>query len=243
MSIFRSFSGLSSLHRPVYKVNTSLGARSLFFNAKSSEAKDQQQVPNPEGPESKADPEQRPDGNAASSPSGVEDLSEETILRIKGLEEQSKTLLEKVKDIDDRYKRALAETENTRIRMRKQIDDAKVYGIQNFCKDLLDVADVLGLALDTVPKDKLAGNSDLKSLFDGVQMTEKQLQGVFARHGLTKINPIGQKFDPNEHHAMFEAPIEGKEPGTVSVVTKLGYKLKERTIRPAMVGVVKAVDK
>lgn len=157
----------------------------------------------------------------------------------KKLIDENERLLEKVKEIDDKFKRALAEAENSRLRMRKQVDDAKIYGIQNFCKDLLDVADVLEKALEAVPQDRLAENEVLNNLFTGVQMTEKQLQSVFRRHGLLRINPIGEKFNPNEHHALFESAVAGKEPGTVAVVTKIGYKLQDRTIRPAMVGVVK----
>ncbi|KAJ6222953.1 hypothetical protein RDWZM_001498 [Blomia tropicalis] len=154
--------------------------------------------------------------------------------------EENKKLLDTVKDLDDKYKRALAETENTRIRMRKQMEDAKIYAIQGFCKDLLDVADVFNTAIESVPKEKVEGNSDFKNLFDGVIMTEQQLQAVFRRHGLVSLNPLGIKFNPNEHHALFEVEAEDKEPGTVSVVTKIGYKLHDRTIRPAMVGVVKS---
>lgn len=161
-------------------------------------------------------------------------------LDVKKLKEENANLLEKVKEIDDKFKRALADTENTRIRMRKQIEEAKVFGIQNFCKDLLDVADVLDKAIEFVPPEEVGKSEILKNLFTGVDMTSKQLQGVFRRHGLLPINPIGQKFNPNEHHALFEADDPGKEPGTVAVVTKIGYKLHERTIRPAMVGVVKA---
>lgn len=156
------------------------------------------------------------------------------------LVEENKKLLDSVKDLDDKYKRALAEAENTRVRMRKQLDDAKIYAVQSFCKDLLEVADVFNVAIESVPKDVVKGNADFKNLFDGVVMTEQQLQSVFRRHGLISINPIGVKFNPNEHHALFEVEAEGKEPGTVSVVTKIGYKLHDRTIRPAMVGVVKA---
>lgn len=153
---------------------------------------------------------------------------------------ENEKLVEKVKEIDDKFKRALAEAENSRIRMRKQVEEAKIYGIQSFCKDLLDVADVLEKALETVPKDQLETNQALKDLYTGVQMTEQQLQAVFRRHGLLKLNPVGEKFNPNEHHALFESEVEGKEPGSVAVVTKIGYKLQDRTVRPAMVGVVKA---
>lgn len=158
----------------------------------------------------------------------------------KKLMDEKEQLLEKVKEIDDKFKRALAEAENSRIRMRKQVEDAKIYGIQNFCKDLLDVADVLEKAVESVPQERLAEDEILSNLFTGIQMTEQQLQSVFRRHGLLRINPVGEKFNPNEHHALFESVVDGKEPGTVAVVTKIGYKLQDRTIRPAMVGVVKS---
>ncbi|CAG2100399.1 unnamed protein product [Medioppia subpectinata] len=161
------------------------------------------------------------------------------------MKEENKKLVDLVAEIDDKYKRSLADAENTRIRMRRQVEEAKIYGIQAFCKDLLDVADVLHTAIDSVPiqaitHDNSEQNKALKSLYSGLQMTEKQLQSVFKRHGLIQMNPIGEKFDPNSHHALFEAVVADKEPGSVATVTKVGYKLHERTIRPAMVGVVKA---
>lgn len=156
------------------------------------------------------------------------------------LKEENEKLTARVIEIDDKFKRALAEGENTRVRMRRQIEEAKIYGIQSFCKDLLEVADVLEKAIDTVPKEEVDKNEILRNLFTGVQMTEKQLKSVFKRHGLSMINPVGEKFNPNEHHAMFEAEMSDREPGTVAEVIKIGYRLHERTIRPAMVGVVKA---
>ncbi|KAH6944923.1 hypothetical protein HPB50_006239 [Hyalomma asiaticum] len=139
----------------------------------------------------------------------------------------------------DKYKRSLAENENLRMRMQKQIEEARVFGIQKFCKDLLDVADVLSSALSSVPKEAVTpDNPHLQNLYTGLEMTEAQLQTVFRRHGLTQLNPVGMKFDPNEHQAVFVHHDETKEPGTVAVVSKIGYKLKDRTIRPAMVGVV-----
>lgn len=159
----------------------------------------------------------------------------------KKLVEENKKLIEQIKEIDDKYKRALAENENVRQRMKRQIDEAKQYGIQGFCKDLLDVADVLSKATESVPKDALSkDNIHLVNLYQGLQMTEAQFQSVFRRHSLTQINPLGEKFDPNQHEAMFEQVVPGKEPGTVCIVTKIGYKLHGRTIRPATVGVVKA---
>ncbi|CAG0920233.1 unnamed protein product, partial [Notodromas monacha] len=141
----------------------------------------------------------------------------------------------------DKYKRALAESENIRARMLRQIDDAKLFGIQGFCKDLLEVADILGKATGSVPEESLSkGDVHLKSLHQGLVMTEAQLQKVFQRHGLTKVDPVGEKFNPNEHEALFEQVVDGKDPGIVAVVTKIGYKLHQRTLRPALVGVTKA---
>ncbi|XP_012227856.1 grpE protein homolog 1, mitochondrial isoform X2 [Linepithema humile] len=151
------------------------------------------------------------------------------------------TELKEFKDVlEDKYKRALAEGENIRLRLTKQINDAKLFGIQSFCKDLLDVADVLGKATESVPKDEITEkNPHLKSLYEGLTMTEAQLHKVFKKHGLISLNPINEKFDPNEHEALFQQEVEGKEPGTIVVVSKIGYKLHERIVRPALVGVAK----
>lgn len=105
----------------------------------------------------------------------------------------------------DKYKRALADSENLRTRLTKQISEAKIFGIQSFCKDLLDVADVLGKATETVPKEEINDkNPHLKSLYEGLVMTEAQLKAVFKRHGLEQVNPIDEKFNPNYHEALFQ---------------------------------------
>lgn len=143
-------------------------------------------------------------------------------------------------ELEDKYKRALAEGENLRIRLMKQIEDAKLFGIQGFCRDLLEVADILGKATESVPKDQLTEkNPHLKTLYEGLRMTEAQLHKVFHKHGLISLNPLDEKFDPNLHEALFQQEVEGKKPGTVVVVSKLGYKLHERVVRPALVGVAK----
>ncbi|XP_014475470.1 PREDICTED: grpE protein homolog, mitochondrial [Dinoponera quadriceps] len=151
------------------------------------------------------------------------------------------TELKEFKDtLEDKYKRALAEGENIRVRLTKQINDAKLFGIQGFCKDLLDVADVLGKATESVPKDEITEkNPHLKSLYEGLIMTEAQLHKVFKKHGLISLNPINEKFDPNQHEALFQQEVEGKDAGTIVVVSKIGYKLHERVVRPALVGVAK----
>ncbi|CAN2388585.1 adenyl-nucleotide exchange factor activity [Pristimantis euphronides] len=160
--------------------------------------------------------------------------------RTEQLAAEKAKLEDQVKDVTDKYKRALADTENMRQRSQKMVEDAKLYGIQGFCKDLLEVADILEKATQSVPKEEIkADNPHLKNLYEGLVMTELQIQKAFKKHGVVKLNPVGAKFDPYEHEALFHTPVEGKEPGTVALVTKVGYKLHERTLRPALVGVVK----
>ncbi|XP_038070965.1 grpE protein homolog 1, mitochondrial-like [Patiria miniata] len=160
----------------------------------------------------------------------------------KTLKEEKEKLQAQLADVTDKYKRALAETENVRTRYKRQLDDSKLYAIQSFCKDLLEVSDVLDKATDSVPEEELKRkeNGSLKTLYQGLQMTGTQLQKVFNKHNLHRIDPMGEKFDPNLHEALFEVPaMEGKNPGEVAVVTKIGYRLHSRTLRPALVGVVK----
>uniref|UniRef100_A0A182K267 GrpE protein homolog n=1 Tax=Anopheles christyi TaxID=43041 RepID=A0A182K267_9DIPT len=161
-------------------------------------------------------------------------------LELEELRKESIELTEKVKSLDDKYKRALAESENIRRRLTKQIDDAKQFGIQGFCKDLLEVADILGHATEAVPKEEISDkNPHLKNLFEGLTMTRQQLNSVFKRHGLETVNPMNEKFNPNLHEALFQQEVANVEPNTVVVVSKIGYKLHDRCIRPALVGVTK----
>ncbi|XP_023021772.2 grpE protein homolog, mitochondrial Roe1 [Leptinotarsa decemlineata] len=174
----------------------------------------------------------------------VQDISEkdksEVNVEIDKLNKQITELSTQNAELLDKYKRSLADGENLRNRLTKQISEAKIYGIQSFCKDLLDVADVLAKATDTVPKEELTDkNPHLKSLYEGLIMTEAQLKSVFKRHGLEQVNPLNEKFNPNFHEALFQQEVAGKESGTVVVVSKIGYKLNDRVIRPALVGVSK----
>ncbi|XP_017779448.1 PREDICTED: grpE protein homolog, mitochondrial [Nicrophorus vespilloides] len=159
---------------------------------------------------------------------------------VEKLNKEISELSEKNNELMDKYKRALADGENLRNRLTKQIGEAKQFGIQSFCKDLLDVADVLNKATESVPKEEVnSNNPHLKSLYEGLVMTDAQLQSVFKRHGLEKVNPVDEKFNPNFHEALFQQDVQGKEPGIVVVVSKIGYKLHDRVVRPALVGVSK----
>ncbi|XP_074397808.1 grpE protein homolog 1, mitochondrial [Zonotrichia albicollis] len=156
------------------------------------------------------------------------------------LAEEKAKLEEQLREVTEKYKRALADAENVRQRSQKLVEEAKLYGIQSFCKDLLEVADILEKATESVPKEEIKDeNPHLKSLYEGLVMTEMQIQKVFKKHGLLRLNPVGAKFDPYEHEALLHTAAEGREPGTVALVSKVGYKLHSRTLRPALVAVVK----
>lgn len=133
--------------------------------------------------------------------------------------------------------RALAETENVRHRMDKHVEDVRMFGIQGFAKDLLEIADILENAIGNVSKETIekSDNEEFKSLHKGLVMTNAQLQKIFKKNGLERIEPMEQKFDPNFHEALFQ--VKGDKPGYVVEVFQIGYMLHGRTIRSAKVGV------
>lgn len=147
---------------------------------------------------------------------------------------------EKIGELQDRALRVLAEMENVRTIARRDVDNAKKYGISGFAKNLLTVADNLGLALNAVDPEKIEpGNELLRGLCDGVRATEKELQKTLANHGIVRFGKEGDIFDPNLHQAMFETTVSDSEAGTVISVTKTGYMIGDRVLRPAEVGVNK----
>ncbi len=140
--------------------------------------------------------------------------------------------------LKDHMLRALAETENVRKRAAKDREDAMKFAVTGFARDLLEIADNFRRALDSVPADARAGGDDLlKNLLDGIEATERSMLRTFEKHGIKKLDPMDQPFDPNFHEVMFEAPIPGKAAGTVFQVMEPGYTLNERLLRPARVGV------
>ncbi len=140
--------------------------------------------------------------------------------------------------LKDQLLRALAEVENTRRRAQREVEDARKYAVANFARDVLTVSDNLSRALIAVP-DEAAQSEDMKALIEGVGLTERELLSVLERHGIRKIEPMGEKFDPNLHQAMFESDVPGAAPGSVVEVVQSGYIIGERLLRPAMVGVAK----
>ncbi|WP_374384376.1 nucleotide exchange factor GrpE [Dongia sp.] len=141
--------------------------------------------------------------------------------------------------IKDQLLRAVAETENTRRRLTRERDETAKYAASSFAKEMLDVADNLHRALAAIPAEALAKDEVLKSLFDGVSATERQLDAAFTRQHVKRIWPEGEKFDSNLHQAMFEVPGTSQPSGTVVQVLQAGYTMHDRLLRPALVGVAK----
>ena len=138
--------------------------------------------------------------------------------------------------------RAMADNENLRKRTEREVAAAKKYGPFSFVRDLLASLDNLEKAISLIPENKDEMDETLKNILIGVDMTGRELASVFERHGISKIDPDGEKFDYNLHQAMFEVPTNEVDPGTVVQVVQLGYQLHGRLLRPAMVGVSKAVQ-
>ena len=138
----------------------------------------------------------------------------------------------------DKLLRALAETENVRRRTQRERQDAEKYAVSGFARELLSVGDNLRRALDSLPESE-AKDDRVKNLLAGVAATERELLAVFERHGLKRIDPMGERFDHNFHQAVFEAENTGRPTGTVVEVLQPGYVLHDRLLRPAMVGVAK----
>lgn len=144
-----------------------------------------------------------------------------------------------VADLKDRLLRALAETENLRRRAARDVDDARQFAISRFAGDLVGVADNLERALASVPADVEQGATALKTLADGVALTGKELMQVFEKHGIRRIEPLGERFDPNLHEALFEAADPSVPNGTVSTVMSPGYAIGSRPLRAAKVGITR----
>jgi molecular chaperone GrpE len=142
--------------------------------------------------------------------------------------------------LKDKVLRTLAEMENLRRRTEKEVADAKAYGVSSFARDMLTFADNLRRALDNVPADAREGaDAALKTFVEGIELTERDFLSRLARHGVRKLEPKGQKFDPNFHEALYEAHDESIPPGAVAHVVEEGFAIGDRVLRPAKVGVAK----
>ena len=146
-------------------------------------------------------------------------------------------------ELKDQVLRLAAEMENLRRRTARDVADARAYSVANFARDMLQVSDNLNRALQAIPEGAREKDSGLNALAEGVEMTERAMMAALERNGVKKIEPEGQKFDPNFHQAMFEIPNTDVPNNTVQQVVQAGYVIGDRVLRPAMVGVSKGGPK
>ncbi|ORY75958.1 GrpE-domain-containing protein [Leucosporidium creatinivorum] len=178
-------------------------------------------------------PEKEGEGEATSAPSEAEaklaDLS-------KQLEDKNKLVAE----LKDARLRSLADFENLQKISLREKQQAKDFALTSFAKDLISSIDIISLALKSIPAERLtpSADKDLLDLHMGVTLTKKEIEKVLKRHGVVPFNPEGEQFDPNLHEALYQAPVPGKEPGSVLECQEIGYMIKDRLLRPAKVGVV-----
>jgi molecular chaperone GrpE len=138
-------------------------------------------------------------------------------------------------ELRDRLLRSLADAENSRKRAERDRRDAETYAVTRLARDLLEVHDNLGRALALIDESHRAA---MGSLIEGLELTQKELLAVFARHRIEKISPAaGERFDANRHQAMFEVPLPGAEPGSIVQVIAEGFMIADRLLRPAQVAV------
>ncbi len=141
-------------------------------------------------------------------------------------------------ELKDRALRLAAEMENLRRRTARDVSDARAYAIANFARDMLSVSDNLGRALSAIPTEaRGSGDAGFTALIEGVEMTERDMLGALERHGVRRLAPEGERFDPNFHQAMFEVEDASVPANTVRQVVQTGYVIGDRVLRPAMVGV------
>lgn len=190
------------------------------------------------------DDEKATDGDAAkendASSSDDDKEKEEPLSPEASVEEK---LVAQVKELKDQLLRSLAEQENTRRIAKRDVESARNFAVTSFAKSLLDTSDNLSRAMDAVQPptgdDSVDSAAALKTLYEGIQMTDTGLTKALQKHGLKKFGQLGEVFDPNKHEALFEYPDEKSKPGTVGQIMKVGFELNGRVIRSAEVGIIK----
>lgn len=150
---------------------------------------------------------------------------------------EQNSLENQINELKDQLLRALAENDNLRKRFQKEKEDALKFGVTNLAKDMISIADNLKRALENKSENSAAL---AEALISGVDLILKDVENIFLRHGIEQIKSLGEAFDPHLHQAVFESESEEHAPGTIMQVIQDGYKIQERLLRPAMVGVAKA---
>lgn len=181
------------------------------------------------------------EGSKAAETEDTSNLTEEQ-KTIKDLETKLETKTKDALELRDRLLRSVADFRNLQEVTKKDVKKAKDFALQKFAKDLLESVDNFGHALSAFKEEDVKKSKEINDLYTGVRMTRDVFLNTLKKHGIEKLDPIGEVFDPNKHEATFELPQPDKEPGTVFHVQQLGYTLNERVIRPAKVGIVKGQD-
>jgi molecular chaperone GrpE len=177
--------------------------------------------------------------------SNSSEATNSTSAETEAIPENDKSTHKKLLEFQDLYLRSLADMENLRNRTKREIESAHQFAIQKFVKDLVPIADVMEMALNPVSQRVQEGHAEeaapslVNSLFEGMKMTLEELRKSFTKHGVTIIDPLHQKFDPNFHLALIEMERKDLEPGTIIIVEKKGYLLNGRVVRAASVAISK----
>jgi molecular chaperone GrpE len=180
------------------------------------------------------------DDKAAESAAPQEAVTPEAANDSAATPEPVETLKAENADLRDKLLRTVAEMENLRKRTEREVSDTRSYAIAGFARDMLTATDSLSRALMVLPAEaRDTADAAMKSLIEGIEMTEREMQRLLAKHGVKPIEAEGQKFDPHKHQAMFEVPDPSRPEGTVVQVVQTGFAIGDRVLRPAMVGVAK----
>ena len=187
-------------------------------------------------PDDKTDPREADEDQAKPAPSEKPQAQDAGGDDVAG---DLETLLSENTDMRDKLLRTMADMENLRQRTEREKADTSRYAISNFARDVLTIGDNLRRAIEHVPADAAGQDPALKSFLEGVELTERELLNMLEKHGVTKLEPLGQRFDPNQQQAMYEVPTTDVPEGTVMEVMQAGYMIGDRCLRPALVAVSK----
>jgi molecular chaperone GrpE len=190
-------------------------------------------------PDEPSDP--RPNDKQPAQPGSPEAMaSNEASAEVTG---DLKALLTENTDMRDKLLRTMADMENLRRRTEREKEDTARYAISNFARDVLTIGDNLRRVIEHVPEEAAGKDPALKSFLEGVELTERELLKMMEKHGVTRLEPMGQRFDPNQQQAMYEVPTTDVPEGTVVQVMQAGFTIGDRVLRPALVAVSKGGPK
>ena len=185
----------------------------------------------------------QPDEVTNPEQTGTDNQPEEELDNPDSVEAEELALITAERDtLKDQLLRALADTENMRRRSEREAETARKYGHTQFARDLVSAIDNLARALASAPADKTSLDASVQSLLTGIELSWTEIQTAIEKHGVSQINPVGEKFDYNFHQAMFEVATDDQPPGMVLEVVQHGYALHDRLLRPALVGVSKSTE-